>query len=444
MRIDKIEATNFKNFDSLEEEFAPGVNLILGGNGSGKTGLLQIVNVALGSFFGNQPTKMQRLIDISEVKIFNKNNSPHREKFTKVKAYSSLIGKEWTRTFNSETKSNDEKEARPLSEYGSKILDSFYKDDVKLLAPIIEYYSTQRLFKDASQSAKQKYDVLIGRRNGYLQSLKEKSIKGTLVEWLGNAVTNRATKHIKEIEQTDLILENVDEAIQQTLLKFLDLDDNFSLKIYQEANFDYELFVFYDNTHNLPLSYYSDGFRNLIFLVMDLIWRASQLNPWLRLNEISNQVTGCVTIDEIDLHLHPKWQAKAVGLLQELLPKVQFFITTHSPTVVANFKERIGENGEHIDALYILENNEIQRIDGTVYGKDINSVLVNLMDAYIRPLEVLNLLKKFYSIAENPNSTEIEYTSLSEIANTLKQYLPGSDTEIIRINSILEQLNNPI
>jgi predicted ATP-binding protein involved in virulence len=71
---------------------------------------------------------------------------------------------------------------------------------------------------------------------------------------------------------------------------------------------------------------------------MDLIWRASQLNPWLTLEQLSEQQTGCVTIDEIDLHLHPKWQAKTIGILQELLPNVQFFITTHSPMVVANFK----------------------------------------------------------------------------------------------------------
>jgi len=122
------------------------------------------------------------------------------------------------------------------------------------------------LFKDASQSAKQKFDPLLGRRNGYLQCLKDNSIKGTLVEWLGNAVTNRATKQIKNINYLDLVLENVERAIKRTLTSFLD-----DIKIYQEAQFDFELFIQLKDNFSLPINYYSDGFRNLIYLIVDLI-----------------------------------------------------------------------------------------------------------------------------------------------------------------------------
>jgi predicted ATP-binding protein involved in virulence len=89
-------------------------------------------------------------------------------------------------------------------------------------------------------------------------------------------------------------------------------------------------------------------------LIIDIVWRASQLNPWLTLEQITDSVVGVVTIDEIDLHLHPKWQAKAIDIIQTLFPKVQFFITTHSPTVVANF-----QNG----TLYVIEDNQICRHD---------------------------------------------------------------------------------
>lgn len=42
-----------------------------------------------------------------------------------------------------------------------------------------------------------------------------------------------------------------------------------------------------------------------------------------------------VLIDELDAHLHPVWQGKVVHLLRKHFPKVQFIVTAHSPLVVA-------------------------------------------------------------------------------------------------------------
>jgi DNA repair exonuclease SbcCD ATPase subunit len=65
MRIDKIKIENFKNYENLEVEFEKGINLFVGSNGSGKTSILEAINVAIGGFFGVQEQKMQRGIDIS-------------------------------------------------------------------------------------------------------------------------------------------------------------------------------------------------------------------------------------------------------------------------------------------------------------------------------------------------------------------------------------------
>ena len=43
---------------------------------------------------------------------------------------------------------------------------------------------------------------------------------------------------------------------------------------------------------------------------------------------------GIVLIDEVELHLHPKWQGEICSILKIVFPKAQFFITTHSPHVV--------------------------------------------------------------------------------------------------------------
>ncbi len=399
MRIDKIEIENFKNFEKLEVNFEKGVNLFVGSNGSGKTSILEAINIALGGFFSLQESKMQRMIELSEARIIIVNGEPIRTPKTAITAHSELIEKPWTRNFNSKTKNNDTKYVKPAAEYGERILKGFYEANHEI-APLIAYYSTQRLFKDASQSAKQKYDPLLGRRNGYLQCLKDNAIKGTLIEWLGNSVTTRATKQIKGVELVDFVLENVDKAITKTLVYFLEDLKEEDIKIYQEADFGFEVFLQLKPKIALPISYYSDGFRNLIYLIIDPVWRASQLNPWLTLEELTAQQTGCATIDEIDLHLHPKWQAKIIGILQELLPNVQFFITTHSPTVIANF-----QNG----SLYTINEGDVIKHNSDYFGKEINAVLRNILGANDRHMPTQKKIDRLLNLIDDlPTSIEIE------------------------------------
>ncbi|WP_250558852.1 AAA family ATPase, partial [Escherichia coli] len=41
-----------------------------------------------------------------------------------------------------------------------------------------------------------------------------------------------------------------------------------------------------------------------------------------------------VLIDEIDLHLHPKWQRDVLKKLTETFPNCQFIVSTHSPQII--------------------------------------------------------------------------------------------------------------
>lgn len=428
MKIDKLEILNFKNYETASLSFDRGVNLFVGSNGSGKTALLDAINVALGGFFGEQESKMQRMIELSEVRIRINNGNPIRAEKTTIQASSADIGGTWSRNFNSLTRNNDSKESRLASSFGSKVLNSFLDPDNKEIAPLIAYYSTQRLFKDASQSSKQRFDPLLGRRNGYLQCLKENAIKGILVEWLRNAVIDRATKQIKEIEGRDFILDNVEAAIKQALVFFLEDVREEDIKIYQEAQFDFELFVQLKDNLGLPINYYSDGFRNLIYLIIDLIWRASQLNPWLTLEQLSQYQGGCVTIDEIDLHLHPKWQAKAISILQKLLPNVQFLITTHSPTVVANF-----ERG----ALFVISEGTVTKHDSDYFGREVNSVLRSILGASDRHVPTQQKIDCLLDLIDSqPGSSKIG-PLLKELVDQL-----GEDDPDIQKAIALHELSN--
>lgn len=68
------------------------------------------------------------------------------------------------------------------------------------------------------------------------------------------------------------------------------------------------------------------------------------------------QEEAVVMIDELDLHLHPKWQRDIVPTLSEYFPNVQFIVTTHSPHVLQSMEDvnlyvlRRGEESGEITA----------------------------------------------------------------------------------------------
>lgn len=81
----------------------------------------------------------------------------------------------------------------------------------------------------------------------------------------------------------------------------------------------------------LELRELSDGYQAILVVLLDLILRYIFLFPFL---DDPLQGAAMVAIDEVDLHLHPRWQRTVVRQLVTLFPHTQFLLTTHSPGVV--------------------------------------------------------------------------------------------------------------
>lgn len=83
----------------------------------------------------------------------------------------------------------------------------------------------------------------------------------------------------------------------------------------------------------LELPELSDGYQSLLVIIFDLALRY----PYLFLS-LDDPLLGraVVAIDEIDLHLHARWQRTVLSQLVELFPNTQFIVTTHSAVVVQN------------------------------------------------------------------------------------------------------------
>ncbi len=71
----------------------------------------------------------------------------------------------------------------------------------------------------------------------------------------------------------------------------------------------------------------------MLALVADIAVRAATLNPFFEDNVLT-ETPGIVLVDELDLHLHPKWQRKIVNDLRSIFPKIQFITTTHAPQIL--------------------------------------------------------------------------------------------------------------
>jgi predicted ATP-binding protein involved in virulence len=91
--------------------------------------------------------------------------------------------------------------------------------------------------------------------------------------------------------------------------------------------------IFFDiNGAKVPTFALSDGYRSVLALSGDLVWRLISTFPD---SSEPFKAKGVVLIDELDIHLHPVWQRDIAGLLRSKFPNLQFIVTTHSPMVAA-------------------------------------------------------------------------------------------------------------
>lgn len=89
--------------------------------------------------------------------------------------------------------------------------------------------------------------------------------------------------------------------------------------------------IFKEKGSKVSFDQLSAGYKSVISIVVDLLVRLSEKQPYIC---DTKDFQGIVLIDEVELHLHPKWKYSFVKKLRDIFPKIQFFFTTHSPTVI--------------------------------------------------------------------------------------------------------------
>jgi len=123
--------------------------------------------------------------------------------------------------------------------------------------------------------------------------------------------------------------------------------------------------LFKHNGVKLPFGAMSDGFRSSIGLVADMLYHLNYVCPKKsKLTELS----GVVMIDDIDVHLHPKWQREVVPKLAGTFPKLQFIITSHSPLVAGTL---------HAANIRVVEDNQIHEYTERIHGLSADQILTS-------------------------------------------------------------------
>src|SRR5207247_817848 len=107
----------------------------------------------------------------------------------------------------------------------------------------------------------------------------------------------------------------------------------------------------------VPLRQLSYGYQTMMAWAFDIGWRLFRHYP-----DASSplQQPAIVLIDEIDLHLHPRWQRDIRARLSIHFPNVQFIATAHSPLIAQAFLDAnlavVVRDGDHS----VIENDPVK------------------------------------------------------------------------------------
>ncbi len=177
------------------------------------------------------------------------------------------------------------------------------------------------------------------------------------------------------------------------------------------------------NNKVMTINQLSDGEKCLIALVGDLARRMAIANP---MKENPLEGNGIVLIDEIDLHLHPKWQRTVVSKLTEVFPNCQFIISTHSPHVINHVRP------ENIFMLKQTDEGIVATHPSKSYGSNVVRILEDLMGLETNlPDEVFQELRNIFSLIGSNSLSE----AVDKIADLKKKI--GPDPEIVKAEVLL-------
>ena len=326
MYLKDVEIENFKGHTYCHLKFSKGFNLLIGDNGMGKTSALEAISVALGGFIAgidDVATKhfTRDAIRISSTPMGDGPFNQQSETPVLVTCTAEIGGKDyrWTRKKSSVQASRSTIEPNTIKKVAHKL-----SHDPQAILPILSYQSAARTWMQKREPSVSIFNTDFNRTSGYVNCLDEASDSKSLINWCAKMeqVAWQKGKAISEYESA-----------KNTIAKFMSIISKSGMPRIRLDEQTFELFYITEED-SLPIRCLSAGYQSILWMIADIAYRMSVLNPNLR--DKTFETPGIVLIDDIDMHLHQKWQWNIIDALQQTFPNVQFIASTHSPILIAS------------------------------------------------------------------------------------------------------------
>ena len=388
MHIKTLQLKNFRRFEDAAFEFGPGFNLLVGENGSGKSSVLDGIIQIFSDYYGlvaTTPDPSQKFLDES-IRIqstVNKNSFRLEKQFP---AY--CFGKfsfQGNDIYGEIGYSDRQHTNHKLEEMRNlwQTLSNAIMSDPTFTSPVFLMLNAKRGWHKSEHETNLRgaISAITSRRDAYFEWNNPAVSASSLEAWFFQKTVERFDHDIPLNDQDyadDLFLVN------NALSSFLDESRN--LRYMQTHN---TLTIEWKDKSYIPFNTLSDGQRGLIAMVADIARRACLLNPHLD-DKVLEETPGIVLIDELDLHLHPKWQRSIVKNLKKTFPKIQFIATTHSPQIIGECKT------DEVDRVIRVTEAGGELVHNA-FGKDSSAVLRSVMGAEDRDPVIAGLLDQLFT-----------------------------------------------
>jgi len=427
MTIQSLTLENLRGFaGSHEVRFTdPNVAAFIGVNGSGKSTVLEAVVSSLQPFLGfAQSRSGERWKVFSRADVYNGKTVARWQLDFKglqpeQKAYSlfSIIGNDQSADFG--TTSGYGSDITELKEFLSRSIF-----DAKQKLPVFAFYRGASL-----NTLEYKFDdrnpEFLDRRRAYSGALNVKVDYNYIANYYNHIVNMQNGEAIrrKDISYRSPSVVAYEEGIGQFLSLLEGGEETGEIELTYEAN--QQIIVYRKGDTVLELNQLSSGEKTVIGLAMDLIYRCVAANGHLA-SPLASE--GIVLIDEIELHLHPRWQANIIKALTTTFPNIQFIVSTHSPLVINQLRD------EQVFALRkdgIIPGTQMQE----TYGMDASTVITNIMGAPSRPPEISECFDEVAELLNDPTTENLD--KVSEKLASLRQTISPNDLELLQLSNIL-------
>ena len=396
MRIDRLQIENFRCFADQELFFNDRFTLLIGANATGKTAVLDAIAVALGAALISVPQASSASIGRRDVRrIYRRTGETgHYADYFPVRitadgkfADQPLI---WSHELMSRKSRTTRRNAGPVRHAMQELMVR-NQDDDDILFPIIGYYGTGRLWLEQRLTYQQKLGPAKrdSRYVGYRNCLTPSSSARQMVAWIKRLALIEV-QHGRPLNTLNGIYQAIANCVEDAMQARFDFDED-------------DIVLEFQNSDRFPLRLLSDGQRSMAATVADIAMRCSQLNPHLNERALAS-TPGIILIDEIDLHLHPRWQRGVVEQLSRTFPSIQFFATSHSPFIIQSMSQGGVINLDGNDRRpETPENLSVEDVAEDIMG-------VEQPQRSKRFHDMLRAAEKYYEALENASANEDQET----------------------------------